>query len=52
LATSTQADLAAGAERAGWDAYFVWITSGWPDVDDIIDPDRDDRHRPGDWIAS
>jgi alkanesulfonate monooxygenase SsuD/methylene tetrahydromethanopterin reductase-like flavin-dependent oxidoreductase (luciferase family) len=36
-----QADLAAEAERAGWDAYFVWDHIRWPDFDDIIDP----------WIA-
>lgn len=33
-----QADLAADAERAGWDGYFVWDHIRWPYVDEIIDP--------------
>jgi alkanesulfonate monooxygenase SsuD/methylene tetrahydromethanopterin reductase-like flavin-dependent oxidoreductase (luciferase family) len=35
------ADLAADAESAGWDAFFIWDHLRWPSADDIIDP----------WIA-
>ncbi len=35
------ADLAAEAEAAGWDGFFIWDHLRWPSEDDIIDP----------WIA-
>jgi alkanesulfonate monooxygenase SsuD/methylene tetrahydromethanopterin reductase-like flavin-dependent oxidoreductase (luciferase family) len=36
--TRLHAELAATAEEAGWDGYFVWDHIRWPWVDEIIDP--------------